>query len=153
MKALGFEVPEVTKSATLDADESHASVSSLDVQRDTVEKSTITPELIKSAIAEAIAPLMETITLQKGQIADQQKTLEAIADQPDPATQGWSGLALNPIFKSARPEGVVKQAEIAARTQREINESRLLHHVWRTSENAFEREAARNELDKRGFAE
>jgi hypothetical protein len=96
---------------------------------------------------------METITLQKSQLADQQKTLETLADKPDPSTQGWAGLALNPIFKSARPAGVVKTAETAERTQREINENRLLNHTWRTSDNAFEREAARAELDRRGFVE
>ncbi len=107
----------------------------------------IDPGLIKSAIAEAITPLTEIVTLQKNRLDEQQKMLDAIADQPDPKTASWAGLAL----KSRQPVAVAKQAEIAERTQQMIN--RQLTHVWRTSENPFEREAARTELDKRGFTE
>jgi len=107
----------------------------------------IDPGLIKSAIAEAITPLTEIVTLQKSRLDEQQKMLDAIADQPDPKTASWAGLAL----KSRQPVAVAKQAEIAERTQQMIN--RQLTHVWRTSENPFEREAARTELDKRGFTE
>ena len=108
----------------------------------------VSPDMIKSAVAEALAPLMETITLQKSRLDDQQKMLDAIADSPDPKTQPWTGLAL----KSARPAGVVKQAEIAERTQQMIQ--RQLHHTWRSSENPMEREAAWKELtEKYGFTE
>ena len=139
LKALGFEVQEapVTKSAVPEI------VKAVNVP----VQVNVDPDMIKSAIADAIAPLMETITIQKSRIDDQQQKLEALADIPDPSTSSWAGLAL----KSARPAGVAKQAEIAERTQQMIN--RQLNHVWRTSENPHEREAARNELDKRGFAE
>jgi hypothetical protein len=61
------------------------------------------------------------------------------------------GLALNPVQKSARPAGVASIAENAERTQ--VNKARQMYHTWRASENPFEREAARAELDKMGFTD
>jgi len=116
------ETPEITKSAP--------EVSSEDI--------------IKSAIADAIAPLVEQINKQQATISEQEARWEAAANAADPKTTSWAGLAM----KSVQPVAVTKQAEIAERTQQMIN--RQLHHVWRTSENPHEREAARNELDKRG---
>jgi len=131
LKALGFtietpapvekaEAPEIVKSATLDSD------------------------VIKSAIAEALAPLMEQMNKQQATITEQEARWEGIADAADPKTTSWAGLAM----KSAQPVAVTKQAEIAEHTQQMIN--RQLSHIWRTSENPYEREAARSELDKRG---
>ena len=104
----------------------------------------ISPELVKSAVAEAIAPLMERITAQKARLDEQQKVLEAIADRPDPMTAAFTGLALNPVTKNVRP--VAETAEIAERTQQMIK--RRLQHEWRSSENPAEREAAWAELAK-----
>ena len=104
----------------------------------------LSPDIIKSAIADAIAPLVEKITQQDATISAQEARWDAMANAADPKTTSWAGLAM----KSVQPVAVTKQAEIAEHTQQMIN--RQLHHVWRTSENAFEREAARNELDKRG---
>ena len=132
LKALGFtietpapvekaaEAPEIVKSAVLDSD------------------------VIKSAIAEALAPLVEQINKQQVTITEQEARWEGIADAADPKTTSWAGLAM----KSVQPVAVTKQAEIAERTQQMID--RQLSHIWRTSENPYEREAARNELDKRG---
>jgi hypothetical protein len=100
----------------------------------------ISPEIIKSAIADAIAPLV-------AKVAEQQKMLDLIADQPDPKTQPWAGIAL----KNMRPAGVVEKAEVAERTQQMIK--RQLNHTWRTSESAHEREAAWTELAKFGNPE
>jgi hypothetical protein len=141
MKALGFEIEApVVKSTSPEIVKS--------------EGVSYQGDIIKAAIAEALAPLLTRIAQQddiltKAQqtISEQEARWEAKADEPDPSTSSWRGLAL----KSARPVGVAKQAEIAERTQHMID--RQLNHVWRTSENPFEREAARNELDKRGFAE
>ena len=146
MKALGFEVPEAVKSTEPEIIKSPTG--------DAPAPYFMSPDVIKSAIADAIAPLLTKIAQQddiltKAQqtISEQEARWEAKADEPDPSTSSWRGLAL----KSARPVGVAKQAEIAERTQHMID--RQLNHVWRTSENPFEREAARSELDKRGFAE
>jgi hypothetical protein len=103
------------------------------------------PDLIKSAITQALAPMADLIKTQQNRLDEQQRVLEAIADQPDPLTAAFSGLALNPVRKS-RPAAVTQIAENAERTQQMIQ--RQLTHTWRTSENPFEREAARAELDK-----
>lgn len=103
-------------------------------------------EIIKSAVASAIAPLTDVIQAQKTRIDEQQKVLEAIADQPDPLTAAFTGIAMNPVRKSARPAAVATIAENAERTQQMIK--RRLMHTARTSEDPFEREAAWSELDK-----
>lgn len=109
---------------------------------------TIDEGMIKSAVANAIAPLMDKIEKQDKTISEQEARWEAAANLPDPKTASWAGLALN---KNARPAGVATIAENAERTQ--VAHLRQAHHVWRTSENPFEREAARAELDKYGFTE
>jgi len=141
LEALGF-APGMTKSAGPEIVKSEA----------VTQAPAFGPEIIKAAIAEAIAPLMTKIELQEatltkaqGTIGEQQAKLEALADMPDPKTAAWTGLALNPLNKSARPAGVTQIAENAERTQAV---KRQLNHVWRTSENAFERESAWAELSK-----
>jgi hypothetical protein len=122
------------------------------------QRPAIDPEIIKSAVAEAIAPLVTKVEQQQEIISKQEKTLseqearwEATANLADPKTAGWVGLALNPAQKSARPAGVAAVAENAERTQ--VNKVRQMYHTWRASENPFEREAARAELDKMGFTD
>ncbi len=106
------------------------------------------PEVIKTAVAEAIAPLMDKIEKQDKTISEQEARWEAAANLPDPKTASWAGLALN---KNVRPAGVTTVAENAERTQ--VAHMRQAYHTWRSSENPFEREAARAELDKYGFTE
>jgi hypothetical protein len=102
------------------------------------------PDVIKSAVAEALSPLQEMIAAQRevfeSKLAEQQKVIDAIADSPDPRGEPYSGFAVNPIKKSARPVGVPDTAEIAERTQQMM--VRQLEHTWRTSDNPAEREAA-----------
>ena len=111
------------------------------------------PDVIKSAMAEVMAPLLEKISeqgaalkVQEEQLAAQQAVVNKMADMPDPMSAAFTGLALNPVRKSARPAGVPTQAEVAERTQQMI--MRQLDRTWRTSENPMEREAARSALDK-----
>ena len=111
----------------------------------------IDPEIIKTAIAEAIAPLMDKIEKQDKTIGEHEARWEAVANDRDPKTASFSGLALNMINKNARPAGVASVAENAERTQ--VAKMRQAYRTWRSSENPFEREAARNELDKYGFTE
>lgn len=133
--------PETVKTEQPAAEPVTATVKSLD------------PEIIKSAMAEAMAPLLEKLSAQDAalkaqeeQLAAQQAVVNKMADMPDPMSAAFTGLALNPVRKSARPAGVPTQAEVAERTQQMI--MRQLDRTWRTSENPAEREAARSALDK-----
>jgi hypothetical protein len=118
----------------------------------------VSPDAVKTAVAEALSPLMEQFTahqkVYEEKLAEQQKVLDslnAIADQPDPSTAAFSGLAMNPIRKS-RPAGVTSTAEAAERSQMMM--VRQLEHTWRTSENPAERESAWKAICKmRGISE
>lgn len=103
----------------------------------------LTPDIIKSAITEAIAPIAQELAKAKETIDEQQKALDVLADQPDPSTAAFAGIAVN---KSSRPAGVPTQAEIAERTQTMV--MRQLDRAYRTSENPAEREAAFQALSK-----
>ncbi len=109
--------------------------------------STVADEnLITAAVTKAIAPLVEKVAAQQALIDANEQRWNTLADQPDPSTVAFTGLALNPVMKTARPAGVPSQADIAERTQQMI--MRTLDRTWRTSENPAEREAARSALDK-----
>lgn len=153
LKALGIEeIPEpVTKGATFTPNPDVSPDVAADIQKSLNASSMVNAEVIKSAIAEAIAPLVTKVEQQQEIIAKQEARWEATADLADPKTAGWMGLALNPVQKSARPAGVTQIAENAERTQ--VNKARQMYHTWRASENPFEREAARAELDKMGFTD
>jgi hypothetical protein len=110
----------------------------------------VSPDLIKSAVAEAIAPLVAKVEEQQKIISEHEERWEAAANLPDPNTASWAGLAMNPIMKNARPAGVTTIAENAERAQ--VARRRLLEETVRTSENAYEREAARAEIFRK-FAE
>jgi len=104
-------------------------------------------------MTEAITPLLEKISAQDAalkaqgeQLAAQQAIVTKMADMPDPMSAAFTGLAVNPVRKAARPAGVPSTAEVAERTQQMI--MRQLDRTWRTSENPAEREAARSALDK-----
>jgi len=118
------------------------------VKSEVAESPVIDPDIIKNAVQAAIAPLLEKIEKQDKTISEQEARWEAAANLPDPKTASWAGLTFN---KNARPAGAVTVAENAERTQ--VNHMRQAYRTWRTSENPFEREAARAELDKYGFTE
>lgn len=111
----------------------------------------VDPDIIKNAVAEAIAPLVAKIEKQEKTISEHESRWETAANLPDPKTASWAGLALNPITKNARPAGVTAIAENAERAQ--AAKVRQLYHVMRTSENPYEREAARTDLGKYGLSE
>ena len=111
------------------------------------------PEVIKAAVAEATAPLLERLEKQQGEfttkLAEQQKVIDAIADQPDPSTAAFSGLAFQPaIQKSRRPAAVPDQAEFAARAQEMVR--RNLTHTYQTHSDPSVREAASSALANLG---
>ena len=74
------------------------------------------------------------------QIATLTKVVTALADQPDPRTQPFKGLARNPIQKSAGPAGVQTIAESAERAQLMV--VRELENTARNSPDPTTREAA-----------
>ena len=93
---------------------------------------------IEAAVTKAVTPLLEKIQAQDTQIAETQRVIDAIADQPDPSTAAFSGLAFNPVRKNARPAGVLSQAEAAERSRQ-----MMIRHLTDSYNNAtdpFERE-------------
>jgi hypothetical protein len=122
------------------------------------------PEVIKSAVAEATSELKDLLVKQQQdmaaqqetfttKLAEQQRVIDAIADQPDPSTAAFSGLAFNPLHtKAARPAGVATQAEIAERTQHMV--MRTLQDKYNSSSDPTEREAYYTTLARmRGYSE
>jgi hypothetical protein len=115
------------------------------------------PAVIKAAVAEATSELKDLLVKQTEtfttKLAEQQRVIDAIADQPDPSTAAFSGLAFNPArTKAARPAGVAAQAEIAERTQNMV--IRTLQDKYNASSDPAEREAYYGTLCKmRGIGE
>jgi len=122
--------PEVQKGATIAVSTVTSTVPGAQVSYNTPSvPAAIDPDVIKSAVAEALAPVAAELTSTKAllaeqqetfttRLAEQQKVIDAIADQPDPSTAAFTGLAFNPVRKAARPAGVTEQAEAAERVQR-----------------------------------
>ena len=108
---------------------------------------------IEAAVTKAVTPLLEKIQAQDTKLAETQRVIDAIADQPDPSTAAFSGLAFNPArTKAARPAGVAAQAEIAERTQNMV--IRTLQDKYNASSDPAEREAYYGTLAKmRGYGE
>jgi hypothetical protein len=116
------------------------------------------PDDIEAAVTKAVAPLLEKIREQDEtyttKLAETQRVIDAIADQPDPSTAAFSGLAYNPLRtnKAARPAGVASQAEIAERTQHMV--MRTLQDKYNSSSDPTEREAYYSTLARmRGYSE
>ena len=111
------------------------------------------PEVIKAAVAEATTELKDLLIKQQEtfttKLAEQQRVIDAIADQPDPSTAAFSGLAFNPVQKSARPAGVTDVAEAAERAQAMIR--RNLQTTYYNHSSPAVREAAGQELAKLGW--
>jgi hypothetical protein len=114
----------------------------------------VDPDVIKSAVADATSELKDLLVKQQEifttKLAEQQRVIDAIADQPDPSTAAFSGLAFNPVHKSAaRPAAVPDIAESAARAQDMIR--RNLMNTYYTNSSPARREAAGEELAKLGW--
>jgi hypothetical protein len=103
------------------------------------------PEVVKAAVAEATTELKDLLVKQQetftAKLAEQQKVIDAIADQPDPSTAAFSGVALNPVRKAAaRPAGVTEIAEGAERAQQAM--VRELRNQYNSASDPAAREAA-----------
>jgi hypothetical protein len=107
---------------------------------------------IEGAVTKAVAPLLEKIREQgeafTTKLADQQKVIDAIADQPDPSTAAFSGLAFKSAAKPGRPAGVTEIAEAAARAQMMVR--RNLENTYYNHSDPRIREAAGQSLGNLG---
>jgi hypothetical protein len=84
----------------------------------------VTPELLKAAVAEAIAPLAEQLTLTKKSLKAQRKLnehlrkqIEALADLPDPTTAPFRGQAMPGALKFAGAPSASEATIVATRAQ------------------------------------
>lgn len=106
------------------------------------------PEILKSIVAEATAPLLEQIAEQQKTLKKQQKRLDALADIPDPREAPFKGLAMqkNMANKSAAgvPVGARTVAENAEQTQMALMQA-LKEQAYNNPDPA-QREAAWNRL-------
>jgi hypothetical protein len=103
-------------------------------------------EVLKSAVTEALSPLIARMQELEAYKAQSDERFEKLADLADPTTNAFTGIALNPVKKAARPAGVPSQAEIAERTQQMM--VRQLQRTASISDNPAEREAAWAALQK-----
>ena len=103
------------------------------------------PEDIEAAVAKAVTPLLEKIQAQDTQLAETKRVIDAIADQPDPSTAAFSGLAFNPV-RTARPAGVAEKADHAERVQQMT--IRSLQELYNSSSDPYEREGYYQTLAK-----
>ena len=103
------------------------------------------PEVIKAAIAEANAPLMERVAAQDKRLRKQAKALNAIASQPDTSMAPLRGVAMTKSSAAAVPQPDTVQGR-AERAQ--DNLFRAFLDEWRNSPDPGAREAAWSELTK-----
>jgi Double zinc ribbon len=87
------------------------------------------------------AVLAKSQKSQMKEIAELRTLVAALADQPDPGTQPWKGIAMNPMrTKSSAPAAVASVAEAAERSQMMVMHQ--LEQTARDSTNPALREAA-----------
>ena len=98
----------------------------------------VDPDAIEVAITKATAPLLEKMAAQEAALAEQERMLDAIADQPDPAVTAYRGAAI--AKSSAAPAGpltVPQRAEHAQDTA-----YRAMYDQWRNTSDPDQRERA-----------
>ena len=103
------------------------------------------PDVVKAAVADATAPLIERLATQGEALARQAQVLDAIASQPDPAVTAYRGTALIKQA-SAPPAGELTVSKRAERAQ-DMTISALFDD-WRNSPDPGRREAAWADLKK-----
>lgn len=107
-------------------------------------------DVVKSAVAESLAPLLEQLATHEKTIAAQSAMIEKMADMPDPGVAAFRGMAYKSSGSAGRPGGVQTVAEIAERSQAAM--MREMEVTWRTTSDPKEREAAWRSINKmRGF--
>jgi hypothetical protein len=159
-KALGIEPPAAPREV-----EVAAPPVAPDMTLKAAGANALTPDIMKTMMSEILEPLTAKITALEERNASYEEKIEAqnseidtyrqrltvndqrwdaLANQPDPSTAAFAGLALNNPAQKNAPAGIVKQAEHHERIQGMM--MRQLERTWRTSENPAEREAAYNAL-------
>ena len=139
----GLLTPDLIKAAVAEA----LRAQSVPLEAVTVGNVGADPEVIKAAVAEALAPVMEQFHTK---LAEQQRVIDAIADQPDPATAAFSGLAYRPaLTKAARPAGVTEIAESHAAQARQLVRQEL-ENTYYTHSDPAAREAAAQAIARLG---
>jgi hypothetical protein len=114
-------VPDASKAATVEG-------TPVNETTDGVVAKAVTPDLIKSAVAEAVAPLMvrldeikQELDAERKRTKALQKAVDSLGSQPDPNVGAFKGAALgNPLLAKAAGAPVGQQptmTEIAERTQ------------------------------------
>jgi hypothetical protein len=115
-------------------------------------------DLIKTAAAEAISPLVaslqadlaaarqqiteqgELLTKQAKQLKEIRKTADAIADQPDPNVTAYRGVALAGLPKTSSPAGMPTVAQRAEHAQASVFNAMV--ETWRSDPDPGRREEA-----------
>ena len=136
----GALTPDLIKAAVREA----LHVETVPLEAVTVEAYDPGP-VIEAAVTKAVGPLLEKIRETDTKLAEAQRVIDAIADQPDPATASFSGLAYTPVHKS-RPAGATEIAEGAARARQNV--IRELESIVNSASDPYEREAAYASLRK-----
>jgi hypothetical protein len=93
----------------------------------------VSADVIKSAVAEATAPLLERLERQE-------QMLHAIADQPDPAVTAYRGAALSVTKASAAPAGLLPVPDRAERAQ--DTAYKAMYDQWQNNPDPGQREQA-----------
>ncbi|HZY85921.1 MAG TPA: zinc ribbon domain-containing protein, partial [Gemmataceae bacterium] len=102
------------------------------------------PEVIKTVIAEANAPLLERIAAQDKTLRKQRKAIAAIASQPDTSQAPLRGVAM--VHKSSAAPAVPQTASATAERV-QLAELQRLHYQSRNSPDPAMREASRRDLE------
>lgn len=121
------------------------------------DKAEMDAAAMKAIVAEAVAPLYEQLEAANKALGEQrklnkalQKTVDAIASQPDPANSPWRGQAVLQGLPSmpgmAAKSAPADAADIAAQAQQAL--ARELQHQFDTSTDPMSREAAWSALSR-----
>jgi hypothetical protein len=121
----------------------------------------VSADLIKAAVAEAVTASDERVAALLAEVKKLRKTVNQMADQPDPGVAAFKGVALTaPLPQQTPPEydpsavqkaGMPSMAEVADRTR--IMMLRELEEQFRYTHDPAQREAAWQEICKmRGIA-
>jgi hypothetical protein len=100
--------------------------------------------VIKAAVAEACAPLLERIAGQDKTLRKQRKAIDAIAAQPDTSQAPLRGVTLT---KASAAPAAQPQSATATAERVQMAELQRLHYVSRNSPDPGMREAARRDLE------
>lgn len=118
----------------------------------------LTPDLVKSAVAEATSGLTDRLLKAEAALKAQKRLnkslagqIDTLADQANPAINPYKGMAFNPILKGVDAGRVRTPEELAAYSQLSVQQD--LVDTVNNSTDPRQREAARIELMKmRGIA-